>query len=319
MEIEQTYSRQITFYGEGAKLFGIYIVNLLLTIITLGLYYPWAKASVLRYVYQETEFEGSRFAFHGTGREMFKGFIKAIGIFIVLYALLILAIFTKNNVIISFGFLFFYAAILLLVPIAIHGSLKYRMSRTSWRGIHFGYRGDLKEFIQQFVIGGLLTIATLGIYSFWFTINLRRYIFGNIRFGNISFSYLGDGKEYFMLNLKGYFLSFITLGIYFFWFVKDLFAYFINNMRMDQNGNILNFRSTATAGGYFRLIFGNMLIVIFTLGLGTPWATVRTLNFIFANVIIDGVLDADAILQTEMDYKDATGEDISDMMDIGLI
>lgn len=319
MEIEQTYSRQITFHGDGAKLFGIYIVNLLLTIVTLGLYYPWAKASVLRYVYQETEFEGSRFAFHGTGKEMFKGFIKAIGIFIVIYAILILAVFTKNNVIISFGFLFFYAAILLLVPIAIHGSLKYRMSRTSWRGIHFGYRGDLKEFVQQFVIGGLLTIATLGIYSFWFTINLRRYIFGNIRFGNISFSYLGDGKEYFILNLKGYFLSFITLGIYFFWFVKDLFAYFIDNMRMDQNGNTLNFRSTATAGGYFRLIFGNMLIIIFSLGLGTPWATVRTLNFIFANIIIEGILDADAILQTEMDYKDATGEDISDMMDIGLI
>jgi len=319
MEPDQNYSRKVTFYGEGSKLFGIYIVNILLTIFTLGLYYPWAKASVLRYIYQETEFEGSRFSFHGTGKEMFKGFIKAIGIFIGIYAILIGAVLTKSSAITAIGVLFFYVALLLLVPVAIHGSLKYRMSRTSWRGIHFGYRGILKDFMEEFVVGGLLTIATLGIYSFWFTIKLRKYIFSNIRFGNISFSYKGDGTEYFMLNLKGYFLSFLTLGIYSFWFVSDLFAYFIDNMRMKQDGNVIKFRSSATAGGYFGLIVGNIFIVLFTLGLGTPWATVRTLNFIFSNIIIEGTLDINAIQQTEMNYKDATGEDISDMIDIGLI
>jgi len=319
METDSIPSRQITFYGEGSKLFGIYIVNLLLIIVTLGLYYPWAKAAVLRYVYQETEFEGSRFSFHGTGREMFKGFIKAIGIFIGIYAILIGAMLTQNKVIISLGLLLFYAAILLLIPIAIHGALKYRLSRTSWRGIHFGYRGELKKFVEEFVIGGLLTIATIGIYSFWFTIKLRQYIFGNIRFGNIQFSYKGDGKDYFMLNLKGYFLSFVTLGVYFFWFVKDLFAYFIDNMEMHQDGQLIKFRSTATAGGYFSLIVGNIFIVLFTLGLGTPWATVRTIRFVVSNIVIEGILDVDAIQQTEMDYRDATGEDISDMIDIGLI
>ncbi|WP_254561700.1 YjgN family protein [Dyadobacter diqingensis] len=319
MEINHSDSRQVSFHGEGSKLFGIYIVNLLLMIFTLGLYYPWAKAAVLRYVYQETEFEGSRFAFHGTGKEMFKGFIKAVGIFVVIYAILILAVWSRNNVILSLGMITFYAAILLLIPVAIHGALKYRMSRTSWRGIHFGYRGDLKEFVQEFVIGGLLTIATLGIYSFWFTVKLRKYIFSHLRFGNIEFAYNGDGTEYFKLNVKGYFLSLFTLGVYFFWYVKDLFAFFIDNLEMNQEGNVLKFRSTATAGGYFQLIAGNLLIIIFSLGLAAPWATVRTINFIFSNIIIDGPLDTDSIKQTEMDYSDATGEDISDMMDIGLI
>ena len=79
--MEQHETRQVTFYGEGAKLFGIYIVNILLTLVTLGLYYPWARAALLKYMYEESEFEGSRFTFHGTGKEMFIGFIKAIGIF----------------------------------------------------------------------------------------------------------------------------------------------------------------------------------------------------------------------------------------------
>jgi uncharacterized membrane protein YjgN (DUF898 family) len=319
MESNHTNTRQLSFHGEGSKLFGIYLVNLLLMIFTLGFYYPWAKATMLRYVYSETEFEGSRFAFHGTGKEMFKGFIKAVGIFLVLYAMLILAVWSKNNLIMSLGMLIFYASFLLLIPVAIHGALKYRMSRTSWRGIHFGYRGDLKTFVQEFVIGGLLTIATLGIYSFWFTMKLRKYIFSNLRFGNISFDFKGEGMEYFKLNLKGYLLSLITLGVYFFWYAKDLFAYYIDNLEMTQDGNVLKFRSTATAGGYFKLIAVNLLIIIFTLGLGAPWVTVRTIHFIFSNIIIEGELNTDTIQQTEMDYRDATGEDITDMIDIGLI
>lgn len=317
--MEEKDLRQITFHGKGSKLFGIYIVNLLLTIVTLGLYYPWAKAAILQYVYQETEFEGSRFTFHGTGKEMFIGFIKAIGIFIVIYAFLIICILSKKPVIMSIGVFVTYAAFILLIPIAIHGSTKYRASRSSWRGIHFGYRGDRKEFLQEFIIGALITISTFGIYYFWFVVKIRKYIFGHLRFGSISFAYNGGGTDYFRLNLKGYFLTFITLGIYSFWYVRDLFRFFVDNIQMEQDGKIIKFQSTATAGGYFKLIVGNIFIIIFTLGFGTPWATVRMLNFIFSNILIEGELDVNAIEQTEMDYRDATGEDISDMIDIGLV
>src|SRR5687767_7359068 len=77
---------QLRFLGEGGALFAIQIVNLLLMIVTLGLYYPWAKAKTLRYIYGATEFEGSTLQFHGTGAEMFKGFIKAILIIAAIYA-----------------------------------------------------------------------------------------------------------------------------------------------------------------------------------------------------------------------------------------
>jgi uncharacterized membrane protein YjgN (DUF898 family) len=319
--MEQSYNerRQVTFHGEGAKLFGIYIVNILLTFFTLGLYYPWAKAAMLKYLYEETEFEQSRFTFHGTGREMFVGFIKAIGIILAIYCVLFLAILSNKPAVILIGMLIFYGALLLLIPVAIHGSLRYRMSRSSWRGIHFGYRGDLKEFVRVFVIGSLITIFTLGIYSFWLIIEIRKYIFKHLRFGNLTFSYEADGGTFFVLHLKGYFLLVITLGIYSFWYVRDLFNYYIDNIRMYQDDKKLTFRSNATAGGYFKLIVGNILIILFTLGLGTPWAIVRTLNFVFSNIVIEGALDVNAIRQTEESYKDATGEDLADMIDIGLV
>ena len=66
----------LQFNGKGSDFFGVVIVNWLLTIVTLGFYYPWAKANNLKYLYGETSLNNDPFAFHGTVKEMFKGFIK---------------------------------------------------------------------------------------------------------------------------------------------------------------------------------------------------------------------------------------------------
>ena len=90
-------SDNFTYHGDGTELFKIYIVNWLLTILTLGLYYPWAKASILKYNYQHTEFDGSNFTFHGTGKEMFRGFIKVVAVIGILYGALIAAQLSGNT------------------------------------------------------------------------------------------------------------------------------------------------------------------------------------------------------------------------------
>jgi uncharacterized membrane protein YjgN (DUF898 family) len=316
-------SRKISFRGSGGQLFGIYIVNWLLTVVTFGFYYPWAKAAVLRYLYQETEFEDSRFAFHGTGKEMFIGFIKVIAVFACLFAILfggfMLAASREEPLMATAGILVFYAALVGLLPFAIHGAMRYRTSRSSWRGVRFGYRGNRSELVQKFIGGVLLTAVTFGIYGSWFTIDLRRYIIGNVRFGNIKFGYKGNGGDFFVLNLVGMLLSVITLGIYSFWYMKDLFNYYVNNITAEQEGRAISFRANASAGDYFGLVVGNVLLIVFTLGIGLAWANVRTLNFVFNNIVIDGELDVDAIAQTEAAYTDATGEDMVDALDIGII
>ncbi len=88
LEQKEPEYRQFSFTGNGVDLFKIYIVNWLLTIITLGMYYPWAKATLLRYNYQHTFFEKTSFVFHGTGAEIFKGFIKVVLYLIIVYGTL---------------------------------------------------------------------------------------------------------------------------------------------------------------------------------------------------------------------------------------
>jgi uncharacterized membrane protein YjgN (DUF898 family) len=313
--------RSFTFYGEGSKLFGITIINAILTAITLGFYYPWAKVAKLHYMYHEMEFEGSRFEFHGKGSEVFKGFIKLVVFIIIFYALFFTIAFQAKDhpVLAPIAFLVLYILFLLVIPLAIHGAARYRLSRTSWRGIHFGYRGNRGELFKLFVVGFLLTIVTLGIYGAWFINNIRKYVIGHVRFGDVSFSYKGEGAKYFWLSFGGYLLCIITFGIYLPWYIKKLFNYYVNNIHLEQNGKDIKLNSTVTAGGFFVLFLVNALIVIFTLGLGMAWATIRTMRYIASHIVVVGDFDVEAIQQTEEDFKNATADDLADMLDIDLI
>lgn len=307
---------KLSFHGTGSEYFGIVIVNWLLTVITLGLYYPWAKANQLKYLYGASALNDDRFSFHGTGKEMFKGFIKAILLFIIIYGLFFM--FVRMQMPIT-GLLFLYAAIIAILPIAIHGSYRYRMSRTSWRGIRFGYRGNRTELVKNFFLWIFYTIITFGIYGAWLSMNLRRYLLGNIRLGSMEFKYKGQGGDFFVLNLKGYFLSIFTLGIYFFWWQRDVFAYYVDNLSAHKDENKISFKSTATGGDFFSLLIVNLLILIFTLGIGYAWVVTRTMNFVVSKIEMQGNIDLNTISQTEDVYTDATGEDIGDILDIDFV
>ncbi len=307
---------ELSFHGNGSKYFGIIIVNMLLMIITLGLYYPWAKSDKLKYLYGEAEFNGSRFAFHGTGKEIFKGFLKLMVFMILIYGIIIAFTFMGKPML---GVLIAYLGIFAIVPLAIHGSLKYRMSRTSWRGIHFGYRGDLKELNKLFFKNLLLTIIKFGIYGSWMAMKLRNYTLSNVRFGNVKIRREAAGSEYFFMNLRGYLLSIITLGIYSFWWINESFEFYVDHLSIDQNEKSTKLKATTTGGGFFKVMVSNFFLVAFTLGFASAWAELRLYRYIFANIKFEGSLDADAIIQTEEDYKDASGDDASDFFDIGII
>ncbi len=309
-------TNQTKFYGDGGKYLGILAVNFILTIITLGLYYPWARAKNLQYIYGETEFSGNRLMFHGTGKEMFKGFIKAMVVIVILYGIYFSALRSADSTFRLVGTLVFLIGFLLLIPLAIHGGLRYRMSRTSWKGIHFGYRGKLGELFGIWFKGVFFTIITFGIYGSWFSVNLRKYIISNIRLGNVKFRFDGEGGDLFIINLK-FILVYLSLGIYIFWFLRNHNHFAINNLKVVQDDFPVTFRSTLTPGEIFTTSIVNVLIVICTLGIGLPWAIIRNMRMVFNNIELDGAFNPDSIVQTEESYADATGDDLLSMLDIG--
>jgi uncharacterized membrane protein YjgN (DUF898 family) len=314
--MKENRSYSLAFYGTGSEYFKIFIVNTILTMLTFGLYYPWAKEKKLKYLYSKSTFDETPFVFSGTGKEMFKGFIKAIGILILIY---ILVVYMALKGYTTSAVLFFYIVLLALIPVALHGAYKYRMAKTSWKGIRFGYTGVRKELIGMFLKGIFLTILTLGIYGSWFAINVRTYIISNIKAGDARFVYTGDGTDFFWMNFKGYLLTLLTLGIYMFWWQKDQFEFFVNNTRIEQGEDAVFLNSTATGKGFAGLMIVNLLIIVCTLGLGYAWTVTRTLHFVMNNIEASGYYSFDQLVQSQLEYSDATFEDMTELLDVGII
>ena len=71
------------FRGNGGEYFRIWIVNLLLTIVTLGIYSAWAKVRRLRYFYGNTYLDGHSFEFHGRPLAILKGRLIVFAAYLV--------------------------------------------------------------------------------------------------------------------------------------------------------------------------------------------------------------------------------------------
>jgi uncharacterized membrane protein YjgN (DUF898 family) len=317
---KNTEEKRFKYFGAGLEFAIIYFKNILLTIITIGLYYPWAKVELLKYHYQSTELDNSRFLFHATGKEVFKGFIKIYAILIALYAFLIYASQRQNLTLITTASILFYMFLLLLIPLAIHGSVRYRASKSSWKGIHFKYLGDRKELFLLYIKGLFLTIITLGIYGAWLQVDLRKYVLRNLRFGDLSFRFNGSGGQLFWITVKFILLIYITLGIYGFWYYKNIVKFYVDNLEISQNGKPVNFECNIKTADIVELLVINFFLLVFSLGLATPWVTVRTFKFILRFITIKEGLDTESIQQVSYDdYDDATGDDFMDFLDFDLL
>ncbi|MFN8436220.1 MAG: DUF898 family protein [Cytophagales bacterium] len=313
--------RNLKFRGQGSVLTGIFLVNLLLTVLTLGIYYAWAKVKTKKYIYSSTYLEESSFQYHATGKELFMGYLKVFVLVILFYGsiFLITWLFPQQIWILSIVTVVFYLGILFLIPIAIHSSLKYETAKTSWRSIHWGYEGDLKVFMKDFYIGIFYTIISLGFYSLWLFINIRKYITSNVKFGNISFKYDGTAGAIFFIYLKGYFLSIITLGIYLPFLVLEVYNYHINNTYAIQDERILKFKSNIKGWSFFFFELVNLLMIFFSLGIAIGWVVCRQLEYYTKNVDIVGDFRSEDLIQTQSDFNNASGDALMDGLDISLI
>ncbi|MBF8306058.1 MAG: conserved rane protein of unknown function, partial [Acidobacteria bacterium] len=176
----------LTFQGTVGEAYAVYLKNALLTVLTLGIYGPWARVEILKFFYGHTELEGDRFVFHGNGRELLPGWLKVGAILGPLY---LLTTYSDNFL----YTLLFLGVLFLLAPFAIVGSRRYRMSRTSWRGIRFSFRASGLEFSKVFLSGILFTVLSLGLYYPYFHSNVRQFLINHTYFGTRRFGYYGDG------------------------------------------------------------------------------------------------------------------------------
>jgi uncharacterized membrane protein YjgN (DUF898 family) len=307
-----TETHRPTFHGSAAALAGLAVTNVLLILLTLGVYYFWAKTRMRRYVLGETELAGDRFAYHGTGRELLIGFARGVGVMLV--PLLLLSVLpavygAPAPVRRSLATLLWLLGVLLM-PVAMVGARRYRLSRTSWRGIRFSFRGRVRDFVQLFVVGNVLSSITLGLYYPIYLTHRQKFMVSNSWFGSRTFDFDGRGRELLWPFVRMLLLILPTLGLSWFWFSARRHRFFTEHTRFGA----ARFASTIRGGPLAWLQITNFLALVCTLGLAWPWTAARSLHFTNRNLTLVGDLDLAAIRQ-DAQAASATGEALSGLLD----
>ncbi len=148
----------VEFSGSGSEYFRIWIVNLLLILVTFGIYMPWAKVRRLKYFYGNTRIDGDALDFHGEAQKMLRGTLIA-GVFFGVYST-------------AAGFspwagLFAGLVFVVVWPVLYRASLKFRLHNSSWRGIRMHLApSTLHEVYWAVLPPNLLLIVPAAMLAF---------------------------------------------------------------------------------------------------------------------------------------------------------
>jgi uncharacterized membrane protein YjgN (DUF898 family) len=338
------------FRGNGAEYFRIWIVNLLLTVVTLGIYSAWAKVRRLRYFYGNTYLDGHPFEFHGRPLAILKGRL------IVFAAYLVFVFAAQLNPVIF----------LVAIPLAIFGVpwiiMKSRLFQTrmsSYRNIRFNFHGTYGGALAAFIGWYLLAIVSLGIlYPVWVRKRVE-YSLDNAAYGTQRWSFLTSNGRFYTFCL-------ITFGmgvVAYFGFIF-LFVSLLSGLSPEQiQGPGAGAAALAAAGpgvwlmalvgaavalaiwGYYQASFlnasfggvqiganylrselkiaplvwiyvTNLLGIVFTLGLFYPWAKVRQTRYQLENMAVDSDGNLSAFMADASAGSSALGEEAGDFFDV---
>lgn len=127
----------VEFTGSGGEYFRVWIVNVLLSIVTLGIYTPWARRRTAQYFYSHTLVADSPLEFTAQQRKMVMGF--------VLLMLLTIAYNLAANTGQDTAVGLFLLGGALLAPFIWGSAMRFRLGATRWRGLRLQFTASWKE------------------------------------------------------------------------------------------------------------------------------------------------------------------------------
>lgn len=327
------------FSGRAGEYFGIWFVNLLLSIVTLGIYSAWAKVRTERYFYANTRLAGSTFEYLAEPLSILKGRLIAYAIVIALglssqfapalYAILILLVFV-------------------LMPWVIVMSLRFRARNSGWRGLTFRFDQTGGAAYGPFM--GWPMLSGLSASLLYPVMKKRQHAFvvDGHSFGRKRFDFRGGTEAYYVpygivfglgillmivmaIGLGGALTTatsdleagtklMATMGVFYLGFFALMIFLAVRYANLLWNNTTLGehrFESTLRARDMMWLYASNLVAIICTLGLAVPWAMVRLARYRADHfmVVASGSIE-DFVAEAEGQYR-AAGAELVDAMDVG--
>lgn len=323
----------VIFTATGSEYFRIWIVNLLLTIVTFGIYSAWAKVRRTQYFYASTELAGSSFEYHGNPKAILKGRILAA----VLFGAYNVA--TKASVTAGvIAFLVFAA----LMPLIMWKSMQFKLHNTSYRGIRFGFNGSALEAYAYFLLLPMLfgtgLLAPLahhrikrfqvtesrygsrqfgfdapvsGFYAIWIGMALI-FAAGLLALSWLGGKVAGEGQAGMAVVLT------TAAGLLFWGLLPVAFCALQNLIWSHISIGEHQMRCNMKTRTLLWIYATNLLGMLLTLGLYTPFAKVRAMKYRLESMslVVNGSLDG--FVAAEAEHQNAAGEGMADVFDMDL-
>jgi len=336
-------NRNFEFTGSGWEYFKIWIVNLLLTILTLGIYSAWAKVRRLQYFYRNTRLADASFDYHGTPKAIFKGRLIAISLLIAYNVAL------KFNPILG---MVVGLVLGLVMPWLLMRSLRFKLYNSSYRGLRFGFAGDKRGAYRAFLMFPMLAALTLYLLAPLAHHRIKQYQFDNSRFGSTAFKFGASVKGFYLIYLSalavllGTILLIPALAMMFgtgggmqslvtgfksigpfaiiimvvsLLMVVSLFSAYMQNLVWGNTElGTHRFFSHVSARRLLWISVSNFLGVVFTLGLFMPFATIRMLRFKLESMGVAFSGDLSDFVSDQQQQATATGEETAEMFDVDI-
>lgn len=346
-----TGAKQFEFRGNAKEWFGIWIVNLLLSIVTIGIYSAWAKVRAKKYFYNHTYVEGRNFDYHATGKQIL------IGRLIVIAAVIVFQVVTAVAPVLG---LLLLVSLLFIYPWLIVRSMQFNARMSSFSNVRFGFSATVGQaFLTFLVYPVLMALTAYTAFPIWDRA-VKRFSIDHHKLGQASFKVdvgLGVFYKAFLISIAwvivvgilgvvvtgfsfqdfasamdnadrnpGGAMSIMAL-FYLLFFIAFLPAVFIyqaltrnavyNNTRLEGGHR---FASNVTAPRLLWIAVSNLVVVVCTLFLMLPWAQVRMARYLadHTGMIPGGSLD-DFVGQQQA-AGSAMGDAYTDLegIDVGL-
>jgi uncharacterized membrane protein YjgN (DUF898 family) len=315
------------FTGTGGEYFKIWIVNILLSIITLGIYSAWAKVRRKQYLYGNTRLQGAAFEYLADPIKILKGRLIVIGFFLLSSA----ATYYLPAVQVIFTLLFVAA-----FPWVIVRTLMFNARNSAIRNIRFGFKGRVKDAALVYIWWPIVAVFTLGAIFPYVYYRQKKFIVENSTYGATRFVFTASSREYYRLfmgtiipivvgiillvvagrifaPLSALVLIALYLYMFAFYSVKTTNLLY-NTSRLAHN----QFRADMKIVPYLMLVLTNSLATALTLGLFFPWASIRTLRYRLNHLTLLADEDPDVFVAGEEEQVSALGEEFGDFFDFDI-
>jgi len=352
METQQAQAPRtatVEFTGNAGEYFKIWIVNIALTVVTLGIYSAWAKVRKLRYFYGNTSIEDGHLDYHAKPTAILVGRVIAVGMLFVYYLL------SQYEPVAG---LVLITIIVLLIPVLVVRANIFHLRNTSYHGLRFNFQRNYKDSFIVFYGGVLIAVFSLGLAVPSVIYMRNKFIANNTGYGQTQFEFGGRQGEFYaifwrsvglaLLGVLGIMLVVGMLGaaieaiaggtssagspaaaamailtvlpLLAFYAAIGIYVqtrqrnYVWNSTTLGDN----SFESTLSVRSMVFILLTNAVAIAVSLGLLIPWAQIRLARYRAEHMTVHLADDWREYIAAKDSQGSSLGEEIGDAFDVAV-